>query len=150
MRKVGAVLCLLVVAAACGSGDKPPGGPTPIPSGVALPPPAPTPLPPAVQAISVGEEVKATVDSSVPRLFDVSTPTDGTLAVRLAWEAQPALGLAVADTRFIPLAPDGSSPIDGRLSVAAGRTYRILVSLDLSPWDYGSQTQRFVLTTWIE
>jgi hypothetical protein len=145
MRQVAAVLCLLVVAPACGSGEKLPDGPSPIPSGGA------PPAPPAIRVISVGEEVKATVDSSVPRLFDVIAPTDGTLAVHLAWEAaQPALGLDVADTKFIPLAPDGSSPIDGRLSVAAGRTYRIRVSFDLSPWDYGVQTQGFVLTTWIE
>jgi hypothetical protein len=151
MRQIAAVLCLLIVAVACGGGDTLPGGPSPIPSGGALPPPAPPPLPPAVQAISVGEEVKGRVDTSVPRLFDVIAPTDGTLAVGLAWEAaQPTLGLDVADTKFVPLAPDGSSPIVGRLSVAAGRTCRIRVSYYLSPWDYGSEDQPFVLTTWIE
>jgi hypothetical protein len=149
MRQIAAVLCLLIVAVACGGGDTLPGGPSPIPSGGA--PPDAVPAPPAIRVISVGEEVKGRVDSSVPRLFDVIAPKDGTLAVRLAWEAaQPTLRLDVADSRFIPLAPDGSSPIDGRLSVAAGRTYRIRVSLDLSPWDYGSEDQRFVLTTWIE
>jgi hypothetical protein len=149
MGQVAAVLCLLVVAAACGGGDTLPGGPSPIPSGGA--PADAVPAPPAIRVISVGEEVNGRVDSSVPRLFDVIAPTDGTLAVRLAWEAaQPTLRLDVAASRFIPLAPDGSSPIVGRLSVGAGRTYRIRVSHDLSPWDYGSVDQPFVLTTWIE
>jgi hypothetical protein len=80
MGQVAAVLCLLVVAAACGGGDTLPGGPSPIPSGGA--PPDAVPAPPAIRVISVGEEVKGRVDSSVPRLFDVIAPTDGTLAVR--------------------------------------------------------------------
>jgi hypothetical protein len=100
MRQIAAVLCLLIVAVACGGGDTLPGGPSPIPSGGA--PPDAVPAPPAIRVISVGEEVKGRVDSSVPRLFDVIAPKDGTLAVRLAWEAaQPTLGTRriVADRR---------------------------------------------------
>jgi len=140
------LLCLLLLASACGGCDTLPARPSPLPAAHPSTQP-PTSLP---RVIGVGEEVKdALVSHGSDRLFEVTVPCDGTLAARLTWDPKEGhLELKLADTRFTPTPPD-LSPIVGKLPVAAGRSYRIRVT-DGAPWDYNDLLLPFVLTTSLE
>ena len=69
------------------------------------------------------------------------------LTARLTWEPtqDASLELSVADSVFALQ----SSPVVGRLPVAAGQKYRVKVG-DAAPWDYGNLNVRFRLSTSIE
>lgn len=140
---VGAIAsCLLVLTAACGSGDR---VRTPLA-------PAPPSLPPfqGGRQISVGEEVADTLLAhGAQMLYQLTVPRDGTLILRVSWEPHRGLvDLKVADTWFMASPPD-YSPLVARLSVTAGRTYSVRI-VDAYPWDYDDLYLPFVVTTVIE
>jgi hypothetical protein len=150
MRQLGALLCLLMLASACGGGGTLPSGPSPGSTPAQLPPSTPPPSPPAGRVISVGDEVNDTLTfNGADRVFEVTAPSDGTLVVRLSWDpSQGRLELELADRRFAHF-PDNWSPIVGNLPVLVGGRYRVRVA-DGAPWDYGGLFLPFVLTTSLE
>jgi hypothetical protein len=156
MRQLGALLCLLILASACGGVDTLPAGPSTVRSPATTvpssdPTPVPSPAPPTPQVISVGKEVKdsLTLHGTADRLFELTAPSNGTLVVRVDWDPkQGRLQLDLADRQFAN-SPDNRSPIVGKLSVVASGKYRVRVS-DGAPWDYDNLFLPFVLTTSIE
>jgi hypothetical protein len=147
MRQLGALLCLLILASACGGGGTLPAAPSPVTSPN---PTIPSPAPAAPQVISVGKEVKDSLTShGTDRLFELTAPSDGTLVVRVGWDPrQGRLQLEIADRQFANF-PDNSSPIVGELSVVAGGKYRVRIA-DGAAWDYDNLFLPFVLTTSME
>jgi hypothetical protein len=147
--RLAALLCLLLLASACGEGGgglQTLAGPSAVPS-PALP--APSPPPPAHRAINVGEEVKDTLTfHGDQRVFELTAASDGTLVARVSWErSRGVLELMLADRRFGPSTPEGS--IIGTLLVVAGQRYRVRVA-DGAPWDYDDLFLPFALTTSVE
>jgi hypothetical protein len=141
--------CLLVVASGCGSGGKDLG--TPTGPSVVQPTPQPSLPPPQGQGglqISVGEEFTDTLTNhGTSRLYQLTAPSNGTLIVRLSWDAhRGSLELKLADRSFACLPPDWSPPIVGELPVAAGQTYSVKIS-DGVPWDYDDLYLPYVVTT---
>ena len=79
MRNLGAVLCLSVLAFACGGGHTLPTAP----SDSALTALTPTNAP---RVITVGEEIRSTLTGhGTGMLFELTAPADGTLIVRVDW-----------------------------------------------------------------
>jgi hypothetical protein len=152
MRQLGTLLCVLILASACGGSSTLPSGPSPVPTPTQPPPLPPTPplSPPEGRVISIGEEVNDTLTfNGAEKVFELTAPSDGTLVIRLSWEpSQGRLELELADTRFAHF-PENWSPIVGNLPVLVGGTYRVTVT-DGAPWDYGGLFLPFVLTTSIE
>jgi hypothetical protein len=149
MRKLAALLGLLVLAFACGGGDTLPTAPSTVLSpGDPAPPPS-TPTGPG-RVISVGEQVNGTLTAhGASMLFDLTAPSDSTLVVRLNWDPrQGSLVLQLEDQVLSAVPPDRSS-IVGRLPVTAGRNYRLRVA-DFAAWDYDDLFLPFVLTTTLE
>jgi hypothetical protein len=105
-------------------------------------PPVTPPRGAVVRALSVGEVVEDSVSWNDPsctsssgritcRWFSVTAPRDGTLVARVSWDVyywDTLLQLRVGDT-VIPSVACGYSPIVGRSSVVAGRTYHLGVGL---------------------
>jgi hypothetical protein len=72
------------------------------------------------------------------------------LIVLLSWEPHGGLlELGMAETLFTASPLDWSPPILGKLSVAAGRTYRVTVT-NGAPWDYDELNLPYLLTTSME
>jgi hypothetical protein len=142
--------CFLVIASACGSDNRGPttiSGPSLLPTQTPLPP-AP---PPSGVPISVGEAVRDTLTGhGTERRYQLTAPTDGTLILRLSWEAgQGLLELRVGDQQFMASTPGWLPPIAARVSVAGGQTYAVRV-MDGAPWDYDVLYLPFVLMTSME
>ena len=143
MKYDAALLGFLVLAAACGSnGSRLPTSPS-----VPLVPAAASPSV-AVRAITVGEEVTGTLEvHGAKNVFELTAPSDGTLVVRVSWPlTQGRLELWLADT-FSSQAD--KPPITGKLTVVAGRKYRVMVA-DSAAWDYDALFLPYVLTTDIQ
>jgi hypothetical protein len=100
--------------------------------------------------ISLGEEIKDTLTfHGADKFFELTAPSDGTLIVRLSWDArQGRLELGLADTQFAHF-PENRSPIVGQLPVLVGGKYRVRVA-DGAPWDYDGLFVAFDLTTSME
>lgn len=135
MRRMSPVLIVVVVALAGCDGEAV--RPMPMPVYV-----------PVVHAIAIGEEVKETFVGAA-LVFEVIAPTQGTLVAELAWGPSATgslLTLVLADRTFRGSPPDWS-PIVGKVSVAGGQRYSVIVD--------GSGTDEyfddpFVLKTWME
>lgn len=143
MRYLALCCVLTLTVAGCDAGpDRP--SPLPIPSVVVAPPPAPQPV--ATRVIAVGEEVTGTF-TGLSHAFELKAPASGTLVAQLAWAPVTSLlALKLADRRFDPTPPDWS-PIVGRMSVASGQSYSVIVEgLGTDEWF----DDPFVLKTWME
>ena len=140
MRNLGAVLCLSVLAFACGGGHTLPTAP----SDSALTALTPTNAP---RVITVGEEVRSTLTGhGTGMLFELTAPADGALVVRVDWNpTQGRLQLELADRLFA----NNLSPVLGSLPVLVGGKYRVRIS-DGAPWDYDDLVLPFVMTTSME
>jgi hypothetical protein len=143
MRNLGAVLCLSVLAFACGGGDTLPTAPSMVRSSADSATNAP-------RVITVGEEVRSTLTGhGTGMLFDLTAPADGALVVRVDWNpTQGRLQLELADRLFANF-PDNLSPVLGSLPVLVGGKYRVRIS-DGAPWDYDDLVLPFVMTTSME
>jgi|SRR5215471_8691743 len=146
MCRHGALLCLSVLAFACGGTDTLPTSP----SITRTNPPTSTNTPTPPLEITLGEEVKGTLTGHGTELFfELMTPADGVLVVRVDWDpSQGRLQLDLAD-RLFANCPDNVSPIIGSLPVRVGEKYRVRVS-DGAPWDYDALVLPFVMTTSME
>jgi len=143
MKHQAALLGFLVLAAACGSNS------SQLPTSPSVPSvPAGTSTSVAVRAISVGEEVTGTLEVHGTRnVFELTAPSDGTLVARVSWRpTQGRLELWLADTLS---SQADKPPITGRLTVVAGRKYRVTVA-DYAAWDYDTLFLPYVLTTDIQ
>ncbi len=146
MKHHAALLGFLVLGAACGSNSsRLPTSPS-VPS--ATSPSVPTSPSVAVREITVGEEVTGTLEvHGAENVFELTAPSDGTLVVRLSWlPTQGRLELWLTDT-FSSNAD--KPPIVGKLTVVAGRKYRVMVA-DAAAWDYDNLFLPYVLTTDIQ
>jgi hypothetical protein len=151
-RKALFILALAFISACNQDSRLPPPGPAPIPP--AAPPPAPAPPAPTPPApvtpvrIVVGETVSARfVGQSLT--YELTAPRDGTLVANLTWDPwwnESLLVLHLEETVFKPV-PSQWSPVIGKLSVAAGRTYRLVVGPGGTGWWYDDP---FVLVTFLE
>jgi hypothetical protein len=100
--------------------------------------------------VTVGQELKGTF-ADKPLTYDLTATATGTLVLKLSWDPQAdgaRLMLTVDNSSFEASAPDWS-PVVGRITVAAGQTYRIKIEEGASPWDYGFN-DAFTLNTAIE
>ena len=143
MKHHAALLGFLVLAAACGSNS----GRLPTSPSAPSVPVATSPSV-AVRAITVGDEVAGTLEVHGARnVFELTAPSDGTLVARVTWPpTQGTLELWLADT-FSSQAD--KPPITGKLTVVAGRKYRVIVA-DAAAWDYDTLFLPYVLTTDIQ
>jgi len=100
--------------------------------------------------IVVGSPVAGTLrahDTAVQ--YQLVAPRDGTLFVRVTWEAsRGAIEMRLAGTPF-STAPDMRPPVTGRIQVRAGQPYPIWIG-DAAPWDYGEVNLPFVVVTSLE
>ncbi len=150
MREPGAwLLCLGVLASACGDGDSRRARFATFPS-AAAPTPSPSSGSAAARAIDVGNVVSGTLSYSVSRApYQLTSPSDGTLVAGLTWtQAEAYFGLQVDES--LVEHQGTSSPVVARLRVVAGRKYLVTVVLfavDTSPWDYDLPRATFTLTT---
>ena len=145
MIRLTFLLLAMGLAAACESdGPRRLIQPTPIPEpspGTPLPPPAGS-----VTPIALGQEVKATF-VGLNLAFELTTPSNGTLVARLSWTPDVSLlRLWLGTAEFRPVDP-AWSPVVGRIPVAAGQTYRLIVSGGGTDWEYNDP---FILTTVLE
>ncbi len=122
--------------------------------------PTPTPPPPTVTTIVVGDVVDGKVSLRDPsctlhngfpvpcRLFELTARQNGTLIVHLNWDAYywDSLLLLRIDDLYFSSGPAPFSPIVGRQSVVAGRSYNLAVGMFAT----GEGTCAFTLTTVIE
>jgi hypothetical protein len=146
MKHHAALLGFLVLGAACDSNSsRLPTSPS-VPS--ATTPSVPTSPSVALREITVGEEVTGTVEvHGAEHIFELTAPSDGTLLARLSWPpAQGRLELWLADTLS---SQSATPPIAGKLTVVAGRKYRVKVA-DYAAWDYDHLFLPYVLTTHIQ
>lgn len=145
MKHHAALLGLLVLGAACGSNsNRLPTSPS-VPSAT-NPSVRPATSPPvAVREITVGEKVTGMLEAHGDKnVFELTAPLDGTLVARVSWPpTQGTLELWLADTFS---AQGAEPPIAGKLTVVAGRKYRVLVA-DAAAWDYDIWSTPYVLTT---
>lgn len=144
MRNLALLCGLMLTAAACDGGpDGPPFVPRPSPP-VTFGPPAPPPVP--TRAIAVGEEVTGTF-TGASHAFELTPPAGGTLVAQLTWApVKSLLALKLAERKFDPAPPDWS-PVVGRMPVAAGQRYSVIVEgLGTDEWF----DDPFVLKTWME
>jgi hypothetical protein len=145
MKHLSTLLCLVVLAAACGSDSG-----TEVSTPTSPPPPV-VPAPtgswgPAIR-VAVGQEVKAILeDHGAKHTFELTAPTSGTLITRVTWLGGELLALWAGG---VSLVQTSQSPMLGRLAVIAGETYRLTLA-DGAPWDYDNLTVPYVLTTHIE
>jgi len=166
MRRLTALIVLLVMAAAC---DFPSARIPPIaasPMTPVTPPTSPTPDPTlATTTLTIRRELSGTFIGK-PLAYEVAPLSGGTLVVRLSWDptlATSARFLMVIGECAVPTwfqfkcpsavvfrssGPDWS-PLVGRLAIAPGQTYRIVLDEGVSPWDYGFN-QRFTLMADLE
>jgi hypothetical protein len=81
--------------------------------------------------------------------YQFVAPRDGTLFVRVTWEAsRGSIELRLAGAAFSTW-PDMKPPVTGRLDVRAGQSYPIRI-VDAAPWDYGEFNLPFVVVTSLE
>ena len=165
MPRLTALFVLLVITAACDS----PRARVPVPPTAAspvTPPSSPIPDPTlATTTLTIRRELSGTFIGN-PLTYEVAAPSGGTLVVRLSWD--PALqtsakflmviGECAVPTWFQFKCPSAVvfrssgpdwSPLVGRLAIAPGQTYRVVVDVGVSPWDYGFN-QRFTLMADLE
>ena len=153
MKPLAVSLMILVTQCACDRSTQR-GLPLPRPSPAVVPAPSPPPtLPPApppvpTRAIAVGEEVTGTF-TGASHTFELTATASGTLVARLAWGPSPTgslLALKLANRKFDPTPPDWS-PVVGRMPVAGGQRYSVVVE------GFGTDEwfdDPFVLKTWME
>jgi hypothetical protein len=78
--------------------------------------------------------------------YDLTTPSSGTLVVRLDWSmAQGNLEFWFAGR----LVSQDTSPIVARLPVEVGQQYRLSVA-DANAWDYDAFNLRYTMATALE
>jgi hypothetical protein len=147
MKQLAALLCCLLLSAACNSHG---GSQSTSPMAASLSSPSPSPTNPEAspRAISVGEAVQGRLDAhGLVNVFELTAPRDGTLLVRLSWTpTQGSLELWLAGI----LSPRGDSPpVTGQLPVIAGGKYLLRVS-DHAAWDYDELHLPYELTTAME
>jgi hypothetical protein len=154
MRRAAGLLSLLIVASACGSGTSMP--PTPVVPPVApTPTPAPSPVPPPPpqtgRVIAVGDTIADTLtEHGTERVYVLTAPADGTLMVRLTWEAHRGLlEIRIGSALFAASPPDWVPPVVARLAVVKGQTYLVRI-IDGAPWDYDVLDLPFSAATAIE
>jgi hypothetical protein len=143
MKHPAALLGFLVLGAACGSNS------SRLPTSPLVPSvPSTTSPSVAVREITVGEEVTGTLEvHGAKNVFELTAPSDGTLVARLSWApTQGRLELWLADTLS---SQSDTQPIVGKLTVVAGRKYRVTVA-DYAAWDYDNLFLPYVLTTDIQ
>ena len=166
MRRLTALLVLLVITAACDSrlASVPPTAATPMTPVTPLSSPMPDPTL-AATTLTIGKELSGTFIGN-PLAYEVAALSGGTLVVRLSWD--PALqtsakflmviGECAVPTWFQFKCPSAVvfrssgpdwSPLVGRLAITPGQTYRVVVDEGVSPWDYGFD-QRFTLMADLE
>jgi hypothetical protein len=167
MPRLTALLVLLVITAACDSSlaKVPPTAASPM-TPLSSPTPDPTLDPTLVTTtLTIRKELSGTFIGN-PLTYEVAPPSGGTLVVRLSWD--PALqtsarflmviGECAVPTWFQFKCPSAVvfrssgpdwSPLVGRLVIAPGQIYRVVVDEGVSPWDYGFN-QRFTLMADLE
>jgi len=148
MTRLEAVICISMVAAACGSGTHElPTSPTRNPVTPSVP--LPTPTVTVVGVIVVGQLVTGALEvHDTANLFELTAPLSGTLVAQLSWPAaQGNLSLSLADVRASSVTPN--PPLVARLPIVAGQKYQLRVA-DAAPWDYDVLHVTYLLTTAIQ
>ena len=165
MPRLTALLVLLVMTAACDSPSSVRVPPTAAsPASTLAPPSSPTP-PTLTTTLTIRKALSATFIGN-PLTYEVAAPSGGTLVVRLSWDPTlqysakflMVIGECAVPTWFQFKCPSAVvfrssgpdwSPLVGRLAIAPGQTYRVVVDEGVSPWDYGFN-QRFTLMADLE
>ena len=100
--------------------------------------------------IGVGDSIAGTLrahDTAVQ--YQLVAPRDGTLLVRVTWQAsRGAIEMRLAGLAFNTW-PDMRPPLTGRIQVRAGQPYPIWIG-DAAPWDYGEFDLPFVVVASLE
>jgi hypothetical protein len=166
MRRLTVLFVLLVMAAACDSPSAriPPTATSPMTP--VTPPSSPTPDPTlATTTLTIRRELSGTFIGN-PLAYEVAPLSGGTLVVRLSWDPTlqtsarflMVIGECAVPTWFQFKCPSAVvfrssgpdwSPLVGRLAIAPGQIYRIVLGEGVSPWDYGFN-QRFTLMADLE
>jgi hypothetical protein len=166
MRRLPALFALLVITAACDSPSArmPPTAASPVTP--VMPPSYPTPDPTlTTTTLTIRKELSGTFIGN-PLAYEVAPLSGGTLVVRLSWDPTlqtsarflMVIGECAVPTWFQFKCPSAVvfrssgpdwSPLVGRLAIAPGQTYRIVLDEGVSPWDYGFN-QRFTLMADLE
>ncbi len=118
---------------------------------------------PANRVITVGQELTDTFIGNA-LTYELAVPSNGLLVTRLSWDptipngAKLMLTIGECDAPQLNTNCHGKlfhgsaplwSPVIGRMTVAAGQTYRVVVDEGEAPWDYGFN-QPFALVASIE
>jgi hypothetical protein len=154
MLRLAALIVLLIITAAC---DFPSTRVTPSAASPLTPPSSPTPDPTLTTTLTATLTIRQPLNGTFignPLTYEVAAPSGGTLVVRLSWDPTVpygarflmVIGECAAPTWFRLRCPSAVvfrssgpdwSPLVGRLAIAAGQTYRVVVDEGVSPWDYG-------------
>jgi hypothetical protein len=153
MKYLALVCCLGILVAACGD-DPERGSSVPQPSPIVPSAPEPPPAHTDARQIAVGEEVKDTIISE-DRHYVVTAPSEGMIAVRLAWQNGSGAGAVLTLKVNGAEVRGGCAAIDSSAIVGASRSVRLTVGrMGDGCWNYGDElfqaSVKFVLTTSME
>ena len=149
MKYLALVCCLGLSVAACDDG--PGRSPLPQPSPLVPATPEPAAAPPEARQIAVGEEVEDTIVSE-DRTYVVTAPSEGMIAVRLAWQNDSGGGAILTLKVNGADVQGGCAAIGSSVIVGATRSVGLTVGRRGDGcWDYGDDmfqpSVEFVLTT---